>query len=65
MGRVSENKNKQIRKVIEEGIEYTIFPDTVPCGDPACNTIDRCGTCFRLNAIGEAKIKTGRNLLHD
>lgn len=53
----------KFKTFIKEGREFQIIPNGTECGDPACNSIDRCRTCFRLYTIGEAKIPTGRDIL--
>lgn len=46
--------------IVESGKEYQILESGEKCTD--C-TSGKCETCGRENAIGEAKIPTGRKIL--
>ena len=49
------------KKIIIEGKEYLVLETGEKC--PDCKDNEKCKTCGRDNAIGEAKIPTGRKIL--
>lgn len=50
--------------IIENGMEYRLIPSGTPCGFRECQQYEICPKCKRTNAIGEAKLPTGKKILH-
>ena len=58
-------KEKSIVLIYENKIEYTLYPDQMPCEKCIMSSVEKCSKCNRVRAEGIAKIPTGRTLLLD